>query len=109
MDEIFSDAFYESEQWRDLRYRALVHHGGKCQACGATGHEKVLHVDHIKPRSKFPELALKLSNLQVLCVDCNLGKSNRDSTDWRPKPKKKRQLTKTEQLAYLERVKKGIE
>jgi len=43
-----------------------------------------IHVDHIKPRSKFPELELVFDNLQVLCDDCNIGKSNVDSTDFRP-------------------------
>jgi 5-methylcytosine-specific restriction endonuclease McrA len=28
---------------------------------------------------------LRLDNLQVLCEPCNLGKSNRDETDWRSK------------------------
>jgi 5-methylcytosine-specific restriction endonuclease McrA len=44
----------------------------------------VMHVDHIKPRSKYPHLALRESNLQVLCEACNLGKGNWDETDWRP-------------------------
>lgn len=43
-----------------------------------------MHVDHIKPRSKYPALELVLSNLQVLCEDCNLGKLAHDETDWRP-------------------------
>lgn len=73
--------FYQTEDWRRLRYQALKKQGGKCQACGAG--EK-LHVDHIKPRSKFPEMALELGNLQVLCEDCNLGKGAWDQTDWRP-------------------------
>ena len=51
--------------------------------CGASGKQTVLHVDHIKPRSKYPELALDPNNLQVLCKDCNLGKSNLYNTDWR--------------------------
>lgn len=52
--------------------------------CGANPSDGVkMHVDHIKPRSKFPELALVLDNLQILCEDCNLGKSNKDETDWR--------------------------
>ena len=42
-----------------------------------------LHVDHIKPRSKHPELELDINNLQILCKDCNLGKSNTDSIDYR--------------------------
>jgi 5-methylcytosine-specific restriction endonuclease McrA len=33
-----------------------------------------LTVDHIKPRSKYPGLALVLSNLQVLCRRCNSSK-----------------------------------
>lgn len=78
------DGFYESREWRELRYKALVMHGAQCQCCGATrGDGAKLHVDHIKPRSKFPELRLDLSNLQILCEDCNLGKSNKDQTDWR--------------------------
>ena len=43
----------------------------------------VMHVDHIKPRSKFPDLELEFDNLQILCKACNLGKSNKDQTDFR--------------------------
>jgi 5-methylcytosine-specific restriction endonuclease McrA len=42
-------------------------------------------VDHIKPRSRFPELALDPENVQVLCDSCNRGKSCDDYTDFRPK------------------------
>ena len=41
-------------------------------------------VDHIKPRSRFPGLELDPDNLQILCSDCNMGKSNDDCTDFRP-------------------------
>lgn len=76
--------FYNSREWRELRYRVLTKSDGRCQCCGAKAIDGGrLHVDHIKPRSKFPELALEESNLQVLCEDCNLGKSNIDQTDWR--------------------------
>ena len=79
-----SNAFYDSREWRTLRYSALKLHGAKCQCCNATREDGVkLHVDHIKPRSKYPELELELSNLQILCEDCNLGKSAWDQTDWR--------------------------
>lgn len=75
--------FYRSQQWRQLRYEALKKFGRKCVCCGAspkTG--AVMHVDHIKPVSKFPHLALVLNNLQILCEDCNLGKVNFDCIDW---------------------------
>lgn len=76
--------FYESDPWRALRYKALKLHGRRCMVCGATPESGAqLHVDHIKPRSKYPELELVLDNLQILCRDCNLGKSNKDSIDWR--------------------------
>ncbi len=66
--------FYDSRAWRELRYQVIKTHGRKCQACGDTS--KKIHVDHIKPRSKYPELELDFQNLQILCEDCNLGKSN---------------------------------
>ncbi|RYZ77711.1 MAG: hypothetical protein EOP05_00795 [Proteobacteria bacterium] len=42
-----------------------------------------MHVDHIKPRSKYPHLELEFSNLQVLCRQCNFGKSNKYEDDFR--------------------------
>lgn len=75
--------FYRSGTWLELRMKAILKYGRTCHCCGATG--KVIHVDHIKPRSKYPKLALELDNLQILCVDCNLGKGAWDETDWRPK------------------------
>lgn len=76
--------FYQSTEWRQLRYLALKNTGGACQCCGASArHGAVLHVDHIKPRSQYPELALSLDNIQVMCDDCNIGKGVWDHTDWR--------------------------
>lgn len=80
--KILGDSFYFSREWKSLRYTAIKKYGRKCMACFRTGVS--LHVDHIKPRSKYPDLALVFSNLQVLCEDCNLGKGNKDSIDWRP-------------------------
>lgn len=78
------DDFYSSYEWRSIRYRVLRTHGGKCMLCGATRSDGVkIHIDHIKPRSTHPHLELDFNNLQVLCEDCNIGKSNRDQIDWR--------------------------
>jgi 5-methylcytosine-specific restriction endonuclease McrA len=81
---IYKLALRTPRSWKELRYLALTLYGRKCQCCG-TGEKsgKKLHVDHIKPRSKFPELQWDLSNLQVLCEDCNMGKGVWDETDWR--------------------------
>lgn len=75
--------FYKTREWREVRYKALVKFGKKCQACGETS--GYIHVDHILPRSKHPERELDINNLQVLCEACNIGKSNTDTTDWRDK------------------------
>lgn len=80
---VLDDDFYSSQAWRAVRYQALRNCNGRCTLCGSPPGRHSLHVDHIKPRSLFPALALEPSNLQVLCRDCNLGKSNKDATDWR--------------------------
>lgn len=78
--------FYKSREWRELRYKALKLYGRRCAVCGvAPSDGAVLHVDHIKPLSKHPELALSIDNLQIMCADCNIGKSNYDCIDWRDK------------------------
>lgn len=87
-----SQEFYAGKAWQALRYQVISERGNKCECCGATPEHGVrLDVDHIKPRSKYPELALEKSNLQVLCQPCNMGKSNRHEDDWR---KRKRVLVK---------------
>lgn len=79
------DGFLGSFEWRQLRMRAIKKYGPICMCCGAspaTG--AAINVDHIKPRKLFPQLALDINNLQILCHDCNHGKGNWDRTDWRP-------------------------
>ena len=86
MEFVATDDFLESFEWRKVRMLALKKYGAKCMCCGATpATGAVINVDHIKPRKKFPELALNLDNLQILCHDCNHGKGNWDMTDWRGK------------------------
>jgi hypothetical protein len=75
------DEFYRSRKWRELRYDILRERGAVCELCGSE--ETPLHVDHIRPRSKYPHLALDSRNLQVLCADCNVGKGVRHEDDFR--------------------------
>ena len=90
-----SSAFIHSREWKRLRYRTLAKRGVTCECCGAGPNSAgVIVVDHIKPRKKFPELALAPDNLQVLCTECNLGKGSWDQTDWRKVKEKK--------VAYVE-------
>lgn len=82
-EPLFKDKFYSSWEWKKARFEILKRYGAKCMLCGST-HRIV--VDHIKPKRFFPDLALDLDNLQVLCDECNRGKSNDDYTDFRPDP-----------------------
>lgn len=77
--------FYSSLAWINLRARVLEKYDCSCMMCGRSPklHGVVLHVDHIKPRRKYPELALDFNNLQLLCADCNRGKGNKYETDYR--------------------------
>lgn len=77
--------FFMFPEWQSARYSALMKSDGKCSLCGRDPirHGVTLHVDHIVPRSKDRARELDENNLQVLCEDCNLGKGNRDDTDWR--------------------------
>ena len=82
--DVKSDAFLDSFEWRSLRMMALKKYSPRCMCCGATpATGAVMNVDHIKPRKLFPQLALNINNLQILCHECNHGKGNWDSTDWR--------------------------
>lgn len=86
IDPIYASSvdFLKSYEWRKVRMEAIKKYGSKCQCCGsspATG--AVINVDHIKPRKTYPQLALDINNLQVLCHECNHGKGNWDQTDWR--------------------------
>jgi 5-methylcytosine-specific restriction endonuclease McrA len=82
--DVTTDAFLSTYEWRKVRMEALKKHGPRCQCCGATpATGAVMNVDHIKPRKKWPSLALDVNNLQILCHECNHGKGNWDSTDWR--------------------------
>lgn len=79
-----SRGFLKTTAWMQLRMKALKLYGAKCSCCGATPESgAVMNVDHIKPRKLYPNLALDIKNLQVLCGSCNHGKGNWDETDWR--------------------------
>jgi 5-methylcytosine-specific restriction endonuclease McrA len=75
--------FYQSAEWRRVRYKALLRANGHCEACGrGPEHGAVLNVDHVLPLKHYPEKALDLDNTQVLCGACNHGKGNWDETRW---------------------------
>lgn len=77
------DLFYSSKEWKELRYKIILESNGYCSLCGKKSGDKLeggehvkLTVDHILPKSIFPELKLYPNNLKVLCQHCNIGKDN---------------------------------
>lgn len=67
--------FYTTPDWRVLRGKVIKRDGRICQKCGAKiDRMQDLTVDHIRPRSLYPQLALDPNNLQVLCRSCNSSK-----------------------------------
>lgn len=56
----------EYSEWR----KSVFHRDGyQCKSCGVVG--GVLHADHIKAFSLYPELRLDINNGRTLCVDCH--------------------------------------
>lgn len=60
-----------------LRFIVMKRDNFKCKNCGkspAVDSGTILHIDHINAWSKGGETVLE--NLQTLCSDCNIGKSD---------------------------------
>lgn len=78
-----SRAFIKSDKWKIIRSITIGIYGSSCMCCGKSFEDKLMNVDHIKPRSKYPRLMDDFYNLQVLCVFCNFKKGIKE-TDYRP-------------------------
>lgn len=75
-----TEKFTWKKSWKRLKRNIIEFYGRQCMKCDGYGE---LHVDHIKPRCKYPELSLDPTNLQILCKPCNLEKSHYHETDYR--------------------------
>lgn len=76
-------AEFDPTIWRRIRLLALKRDGARCVGCGRGSVDGVtLEVDHIKPKSQYPNLMYDLANLQTLCYDCHRPKGTR-IFDWR--------------------------
>ena len=62
---------------RSIMFRIFRH---ECMKCGAN---KPLEIDHIKPKSIYPELYDYLDNMQILCRSCNKQKGFTLESDYR--------------------------
>lgn len=66
-------------RWKRQQYNLQA---GCCMSCQQPIPLKGSHIDHIKPLSRYPNLAIAPDNLRILCVDCNLSKGKKDVADW---------------------------
>jgi hypothetical protein len=79
-ERIEDERFYTSPEWRILRenflrIRRKTNGYYVCEYCQGTIRWDVT-VDHFKPRSKFPDLALEIANLRIAHRRCNSSKGD---------------------------------
>ena len=72
---------YQSTRWADIKKVIYSLYDFKCMKCGTNQNE--MHVDHICPVSKYPAMKWSINNLQLLCKNCNMEKSNVNENDYR--------------------------
>ena len=65
-------------KWKRQQYKLQE---GRCSGCRQSISLKGSHIDHIKPLSRYPSLAIAPHNLRILCADCNLTKGNKERED----------------------------
>jgi 5-methylcytosine-specific restriction endonuclease McrA len=77
--ELDSYTYVRAGTW----WAVLARDNWTCCSCGRSSKEEgmTLEVDHIVPRSRGG--SDNIDNLQTLCKKCNIGKSNKDTTDLR--------------------------
>ncbi|MGM0860681.1 MAG: HNH endonuclease [Bacillota bacterium] len=62
---------------KDIKAKLLEETRGKCAYCESKiNHAAYLHIEHILPKTKFPELTYKWGNLTISCPKCNLNKGD---------------------------------
>lgn len=88
---------------KKMRFEVFKRDSFKCQYCGRSAPEVVLHVDHIQPVAK--DGTNDIFNLITSCADCNGGKGARELSSQEALNKSKKQLDelneKREQLEMM--------
>lgn len=83
MDQILpfevGQKFYKSRAWQKCRKTILATHDHRCNYCqrDLTYDRESLNVDHIIPLRRYYSHRTEISNLQILCCDCNKAKGNK--------------------------------
>ena len=95
---------------KKIRFEVFKRDGFKCQYCGRSAPDVIVHVDHINPVSKGGDN--DLMNLVTSCESCNGGKSDRQLSDNSVLEKQRQQLqelnVKREQLEMMIQWRDGL-
>ena len=77
----------KSDRWKKLRQRLYLKaraNGDRCWICGGeidydapAHHPDSWEPDHVKPRSKHPELVFDVTNIRSSHASCNASKSDK--------------------------------
>ena len=96
---------------KKIRFEVFKRDGFKCQYCGKSAPDVVLHVDHINPVSNGG--TNDIMNLITSCSECNLGKGATTLDDNSIIEKQRKQLQelneKREQLEMMLNWREGLE
>ena len=63
-------------RWRKLQQKILLRDKHTCYVCGGVA----VAVDHLQPKSKFPELMWDEDNLKAICIKHNSSKGAKVNT-----------------------------
>lgn len=115
-DEYFEarNAFYHSDEWRELRKQVIERSDGKCVYCGRRPTtSNPINIDHRIPLCRRWDLRNCLANLQLTCSECNKIKGGKSHAKMKklfePKDIKKKLSKKERRRLREERRKKREE
>ncbi len=79
-DDVYSlySTWALSSEGRQWKLEQIKKYGNRCPECNKEINKNNCNIDRKHPRSKYPWLAWNISNLWVLCTQCNTNKSNKE-------------------------------
>lgn len=75
---------------KKVRFEIFKRDSFRCQYCGKSAPDVILHIDHIKPVAEGGDN--DMTNLITACFDCNMGKKHRTLDDNSVLEKQRKQL-----------------
>ncbi len=68
----FCQRIYGIAEWAEFRRQICERDGHKCRRCGkSTTRKRGMHIHHIRPVERYPELIMDESNAVLMCRRCH--------------------------------------